>query len=132
MCDIDGHCVKRPGVAAAYHVPPARGTGFQLRLKLDFLTWVDFTMIEVYPDVPALHGRFCVPAVRQRLPTFPREAVAFHVPAFVRSIGSPRSRMPLRTKTLWRFAYHFPALARQAAVTATQGCCGFVSNPRAS
>ena len=44
MCDLDRHSVKGPGVDATYHVPSARGTGFQLRLKLDFLPWFDFTM----------------------------------------------------------------------------------------
>ena len=38
VCDLDWHPVKEPGVATAHHVPPARGTGFQLRLKLDCLT----------------------------------------------------------------------------------------------
>ena len=37
VCDLDRHSVQGLGVAAVYHVPPARGTGFQLRLKLDLL-----------------------------------------------------------------------------------------------
>ena len=38
VCDLDRHSIKEPGVDATYHVPSARGTGFQQRLKLDFLT----------------------------------------------------------------------------------------------
>ena len=34
---LDRHSVKGPGGDATYHVPSARGTGFQLRLKLDCL-----------------------------------------------------------------------------------------------